>query len=49
MRALLDIEFDDDSSKLLSTVRYHDCVVDRLPQNGETIFNELIKDTRLRY
>ena len=49
MRALIDVEFDDDTSKQLSTVRYHDCVVDRLNEKGEAIFEKLIKNTKLRY
>jgi hypothetical protein len=49
MRALVDIDFDDATSKELSTVRYFECIRDRLKSKGEEIFNEIIRSTKLRY
>jgi hypothetical protein len=49
MRALIDIDFNDETSKNLSTVRYHDCLVDRLPFEGEKIFEKVLTATKLRY
>ena len=49
MRALIDIDFDDETSKQLSTVRYYECITDRLKEKGEEIFQEIMQTTRLRY
>ena len=49
MGVLVDIDFDDATSKALSTVRYYECVKDRLKDKGELIFNEIMGDTKLRY
>jgi hypothetical protein len=49
MRALLDVDFDDEASKKLSITRYHDCVIDRYGENGEEVFDKIIAETRLRY
>ena len=49
MKALIDIDFDDATSQHLSMVRYHDCVVDRLKEKGERIFNEILATMKLRY
>ncbi|MBN1675454.1 MAG: cobalamin-dependent protein [Kiritimatiellae bacterium] len=49
MRPLLDIEFDDETSKALSTVRYFECVRDRLGEKGERAFAQILAGMRLRY
>jgi radical SAM superfamily enzyme YgiQ (UPF0313 family) len=49
MRALIECDFDDEASKHLSTVRYRDCVIDRLDDQGELIFDEIMNATKLRY
>ncbi|MDO9464822.1 MAG: cobalamin-dependent protein [bacterium] len=49
MRALIDIDFDTKTSKMLSMTRYFECVKDRLKEKGEKIFNEVIHDMNLRY
>ena len=49
MRALIDVEFDEETSRRLSMVRYHDCVVDRLGNKGEQIFRDILSGMKLRY
>ncbi|MBW1685108.1 MAG: cobalamin-dependent protein [Deltaproteobacteria bacterium] len=49
MRALLGVDFDDDTSKDLSSVRYFECVTDRLKHKGEEIFEQILSTTKLRY
>jgi len=49
MRALIDIDFDDKNSWHLSSVRYYECITDRLGRKGEQIFNDIIKSMHLRY
>jgi radical SAM superfamily enzyme YgiQ (UPF0313 family) len=49
MRALIDIDFDDDVSKMLSMNRYYECVVDRLGGKGEQLFEDIQKTMKLRY
>ena len=49
MRALIDIDFNDETSKQLSMVRYYECVTDRLKGKGEQIFEEIINSMNLRY
>ncbi len=49
MNALIDIDFDDDTSRALSMVRYFECVTDRLHEKGEKIFDEIINSMKLRY
>lgn len=49
MRALIDIDFDEKTSKLLSGVRYRECIVDRLPLTGKEVFKDIMKTTNLRY
>lgn len=49
MRALIDVDFDEDASKALSTARYFDCVTDRLKDKGEEVFKDIMETTRLRY
>lgn len=49
MRALIDIDFDDQTSRHLSMVRYYECVTDRLEEKGEQIFNDILSSMQLRY
>ncbi len=49
IRAMLDIDFNNVTSKKLSEARYKDCVVDRLKLDGESIFSKVISETKLRY
>lgn len=52
MRALIDIDLDDETSRALSTVRYFECVSDRLKGEGqaeEKIFEEIMRSTKIRY
>lgn len=49
IRALINIDFDDETSRELSMVRYYECVTDRLPERGRDIFDEILKSMKLRY
>ena len=49
MRALIDVEFDDETSRRLSLARYRDCVVDRLGRRGGEIFADIVAGMNLRY
>jgi radical SAM superfamily enzyme YgiQ (UPF0313 family) len=49
MRALINIDFDDETSRQLSMVRYYECVTDRLKEKGVQIFNEILAAMNLRY
>lgn len=49
IRALIDIDFDDETSRHLSMVRYYECVTDRLKEKGEQIFNDILATMKLRY
>lgn len=49
MRAMIDVDFDDETSKNLSLARYHDCVVDRLGERGESVFEKVIGGMNIRY
>jgi radical SAM superfamily enzyme YgiQ (UPF0313 family) len=52
MRALIDIDLDDAASKALATVRYFECVNDRLKgkdRQEEEIFQEIMRSTKIRY
>ena len=49
MRALIDIDLNDEVSKALSTVRYFECVNDRLKRKGKEIFEEIMQATKIRY
>lgn len=49
MRALIDIDFDDQTSRHLSMVRYYECVTDRLKEKGEQIFNDILSSMHLKY
>ncbi len=49
MRALLDIDFSENSSQALSMERYYECVVDRLGEKGKEIFNDIQRGMKLVY
>lgn len=49
MRALINIDFDDETSRQLSMVRYYECVTDRLKKKGEQIFSDILATMKLRY
>ena len=49
MRALIYIDFNDETSKKLSMARYKECVVDRLKEDGSRIFQEIAETTNVRY
>tara|TARA_Y100000310_G_scaffold329947_1_gene400689 strand:- start:12846 stop:14231 length:1386 start_codon:yes stop_codon:yes gene_type:complete len=49
MRSLVDVDFNEKASKKLSMTRYHDCIVDRLGDRGEEIFNKIISGMHIRY
>ena len=49
IRALINIDFDDETSRHLSMVRYYECVTDRLKEKGEQIFNDILATMKLRY
>ncbi len=49
MRPMLDIDYNDKTSKALSMVRYFECVNDRLMGKGQEIFDDIIKTMRIRY
>lgn len=49
MRALIDIDFDEQTNQNLSTARYYECVTDRLKEKGKEIFDDILKGMHLRY
>jgi radical SAM superfamily enzyme YgiQ (UPF0313 family) len=49
MRALLDVDLDDETSRMLSTTRYFECVQDRLKDRGREVFERILHTTNLRY
>jgi len=49
MNALIEIDFDDETSRKLSMVRYYECVTDRMKEKGEAIFNDIISGMNLRF
>jgi len=49
VRVLLDIDYSEKVSAELSTLRYRECVVDRLGGVGECIFDEIVGDMKLKY
>lgn len=49
IRILMDVDFDEETSKKISFARYHECVVDRLKDKGEEVFEKIMKTTKLRY
>jgi len=49
MRIFLEIDFDENTSRMFSWQRYHECVLDRLGSKGEKVFEKIFKSTKLRY
>lgn len=49
MRALLKVDLGDEASRELSTVRYFECVRDRLKEKGDTVFRQIMNTTNIRY
>jgi len=50
LKKALEIDYNDEASKMLSMARYHDCVIDRLGNvKGEEVFNKILKTTNIRY
>lgn len=49
MRALIDVDIDESTSRQLSTARYHDCVTDRLGEKGEELFTTILGTMNLRF
>lgn len=50
MKEALELDFDSETSKELSTARYHDCVIDRLgKEKGEEVFQRITQTTNIRY
>lgn len=49
IKVLMNIDFDLNTSFLLSQERYRECVIDRLKDRGKLIFEDIINSTKLRY
>jgi len=49
MRALINIDMDDETSKHLSMTRYYECVTDRLPDKAGKIFTDVLNSMKLKY
>lgn len=49
MRALIDVDSDDGTSKKLSGVRYKECISDRIKDATPSEINKIISNTNLRY
>jgi hypothetical protein len=49
VRALIDVDFDAQTSRRLSLARYRNCVVDRLGPQGEGIFEQIVAGMNLRF
>lgn len=49
MRVLINCDFDEETSKQLSMVRYYECVTDRLGDRGKDIFDKILSSMKLRY
>lgn len=47
MKALLDIDFSENTSQSLSMERYYECVVDRLGETGKEIFSDIQRGMKL--
>ena len=48
-RRMLDAEYSPEVSQMLSMARYHDCVVDRLKEKGDEIFEEILSGINIRF
>lgn len=52
MRALIKVDLDDEALKALASVRYFECVNDRLKEKGkeiEKVFEGIMQSTKIRY
>lgn len=52
MRALIEIDLNDEAAKALASARYFECVSDRIKRNGEKeddVFEEIMRTTKIRY
>jgi radical SAM superfamily enzyme YgiQ (UPF0313 family) len=49
MRTLIDIDIDEPTSRNLSMTRYYECIIDRLNEKGDKIFNDVIQTMKLRF
>lgn len=49
VRALIDVDFDGETSRRLSLARYRDCVVDRLGTRGEELFEDIVAGMNVRF
>jgi len=49
LRPLIDIDFDDSTSRVLSMNKYYECVVDRLKDKGAIVFDEIRKTSNIRF
>jgi hypothetical protein len=49
MRALIDIDINELTSRNLSMTRYYECIIDRLNEKGDKIFNDVIQTMKLRF
>ncbi|HDZ13374.1 hypothetical protein LCGC14_0643760 [marine sediment metagenome] len=49
IRALINIDFDPETSEKLSMLRYRECVVDRLGKTGKEIFSDILKETKFKF
>jgi len=49
MRALIDIDLDEEASKALSTARYFECLRDRLRGKDKKVCEDIIRNTKIRY
>lgn len=49
MRALIDVDFNDATSKKISEVRYKECIFDRINNVSFNEIDNIIKNTNLRY
>lgn len=48
LRAMLDVDLSE-ASKDLSMIRYKECVMERLPNNGSEVFDNITRTTNVRY
>lgn len=49
IRALINIDLDEKTSRHLSTVRYYECIMDRLKEKGQQIFGDILATMKIRY
>jgi hypothetical protein len=45
----VNVDFDDETSRQLSLVRYREYVIGRPGGKGDAIFGDVLKTTNLRY